>query len=597
MASIGEVTATLKADIGQYVGPMQQAADATKAVQASVEQATTSLLKEGAAGQAAGKGLTLAGASSLDLAQQLAAAEGRVTQLQSAFAALGIQAKGAEFARATAEVARLKAELAATGQVVPNLGPALSVPLQKVGASAGAAAPKLSQLRGTITSVASSLVGVPGPLGNLASKLLMFGVGGGVTVAATAGLAAVALAFTKLREKATEESDKTKTVVDGLVDRYREATGAIARENRERTQNQLDAARKELERLSRTTLAPSVIQRRAGVTTPQIADPAALARANDEVGRLEIALNQANDELDTFNKSRNESAQPFLDAVAESNRLLAEQARVLQFDAEQLHRLHAAGVDIFAETDTGAAEQVTRHVREQAALHADMNAAVLGDEAALRRVGAIESSRVPVLQQLRALAGEVVDLTEQETAALEAGTQAALERVGLVQNAAQSQKALAGLKVDSSLKDAVRASQQDAAEATRGVASAMARAFMAAFSDQEQSITDKITSVLGAALRAAMEKLLAEKIFSGILGFLTGGGSKVAEIVGGALTAPTLAMPAMESRGTTIVVPLEGLPKPVGPIEMARDAMHMALWVETARQAQANGVNLQPRFR
>ena len=75
MASIGEVSATLKAEIGQYVGPMQQAAQATAQIQTSVENASKALIAEGAAGTAAGKGLADAGTGVQSLAQQLAAAK------------------------------------------------------------------------------------------------------------------------------------------------------------------------------------------------------------------------------------------------------------------------------------------------------------------------------------------------------------------------------------------------------------------------------------------------------------------------------------------------------------------------------------------
>ena len=550
MASIGEVTATLKADIGQYVGPMQQAAQATAQIQQSVENASKALIAEGAAGTVAGKGLANAGVGVQALGQQLAAAEGRVTQLQAGFAALGIQAQGREFARATAEVARLKAELAATGNAAPNLGPQLEVPLKKIPAAATNAAATLTHLRGSLTAIASSVAGVPGPVGNLASKLLMFGVGGAVTVGVTAGLAVLGLAFSKFKERAEEIrkplEDAHQTIHDIMTDVVSEGRAAEAVLNKQIGDLRRQRAEMRRELSGRFSVSdPANIPEAAlrGVST-------AYAELSDQIANLEGEAKNLNTTL--------RSQEGLEHATTATNNLTqAEQGRLAGL--RDMGRELSANLDLF-----GGGFLLATIERTQ--------------------------KQLEVQRQLKA-----------ELAATAATQQAMRE--------AETEKQVTTTKADASIKDSVRAGQEEALNATRDVASAMARAFTSSFGDQQQSITDRVAASLGSALRAALEKVLAEKIFAGFLnalfGGLFGGGGFLGGLFGGGksadvsakFSAPTLAMPALESAGNVIVVPLQNLPAPRSPVEMARDQMHQAVWVETARVAIQNGVNLQPRFR
>lgn len=150
------------------------------------------------------------------------------------------------------------------------------------------------------------------------------------------------------------------------------------------------------------------------------------------------------------------------------------------------------------------------------------------------------------------------------------------------------------------MKDILLGNQGEAIQGAQDAANSIARAFMGAFADSEGTIMERVAGVLKRALMAAIEKIIAQEIFSSFLALITGGASKGVEvaipIIGGMLglgNAPAM-QPAMSGG---ITVDLSNLPRPLSPVEYARDAMHMAVWVETSRQAQANGVNLRPRFR
>lgn len=552
MASIGEVTATLKADIGQYVGPMQQAAQATAQVQTSVENASKALLAEGAAGQAAGKGLASFGASTQQLAQQLAQAEGRLTQLQSAFTTLGIAPAGREFARATAEVERLRAALAQVAPIAAKVQQAQVAPvIARIGTVSAQVSPKLTQLRGTLTSLASTAVGIPGPLGNLASKLLLFGTGGGVTIAVAAGLAVIATAFTKLREKAVAESKATEDAVDGLVQRYREATGAILRENKERAQGALEAARA----LEATAQRGTAVFNRGTGGVDRLIDPTQVARAAEEVRRLEIALRQANDELAEFHK-------PKTDSVAES--------------AERAQQAFRSSLQATLNINTGLDGILTDQL-----VNLQKQLVVMRQQKDERAAMAVEDEKF--LEEMKALTEGFKNPTEEML------------------------KQQEGMKGDSSLKDAAKSQQEDAVNAMRGVADAMSRGFADAFTDNQKNLADRIGSALIAAAKEAMVQLLASKVFGGVIEAIFGGGKgggglggiiEDIPVIGNLFSAPSLPAPESVSMGmgATIVVPLDGLPRALSPVEYARDDMWRSIWVETARQAQMNGVNLQPRF-
>lgn len=595
MANIGDVSATLRADIGQYTGPMQEAAQATKAVQASVEEASTALLKEGAAGQAAGKGLATVGAETQALAQQLAQAEGRLVQLGAAFHTLGIQPAGKDFAEASANVARLRAQLQATAPELAKVQRAetqVTPALMAVGNAATSSHHAFGQLRGSLTAITASIAGVPGPVGNLASKLLMFGVGGPVTIAVTAGLAAAAFAFTKFRENAVKESEEARQAIDGLVEAYRNRTGEITRLNKEQAQNALTAAQARLRSLEQTTLAPSVVQQRMGDTTRKIADPEAVARTTAEIQRLQIAVREANDALTEFNAPKVEGQKKAAEAARATTAALQNELVVARMVAQGMEAARARGDrDIFGvqSHDLDVAQQILRATQERARAH----------------------------QQVVAVSAQNLTLSEAETAALVAGTNALLQRRGIL-STPLTPKEIDQLKEHAGedpnhqgkqLKQSIEDAQQQGVEAMRGVANAISRAFMDTFSDNQQSMMERIVNVLSAALQEAVERLIAQQLFAGLVDLFSPakglGGGGVGDIVGqlpligglfGAPSLPEMA-PATMTSGATIVVPLDQLPRPLSPIEMARDQMHQAVWIETARQAQSNGVNLVPRFR
>lgn len=131
-------------------------------------------------------------------------------------------------------------------------------------------------------------------------------------------------------------------------------------------------------------------------------------------------------------------------------------------------------------------------------------------------------------------------------------------------------------------------------QGARDAANGVAAAFTQAFTDNENTIMERVSGVLRRAMMEAVQRVLAQKIFEGILTGITGGkGGVVSDIVGGFLGAP----PSMASAGGGIIVPLDNLPPPLSPVEYARDNLHMAVWVATERQARANGVSLRVRGR
>lgn len=496
MASIGELTATVRADISGYVAPMQKVAASTQSV-----------------------------------AQQLAAAEGRVTQLAAAWSALQKKPMGAEFERATAEVARLRAQLAATTPAVERLATrqAQAVPLfAQTATTTREAAQGLATMRGSVASLASSMAGIPGPLGSIASKFLMFGVGGTVTVAVLAGVAAIAAIFRTANEEASKQAD----TIQSLSDAYEELSGSAHRARLAMAQQAVQAAN------ANTRLGITTTRNARGIPIPgigQVRDMEAVARANR-------ALLEAQRALTEFEENR---ARPAVEAStkAEKERLagLRELGRSLSGITNLL------GVDLFRPAVESAAKWVTM----QRQLKEEIRATTRAQEELNRAVAA---------------------------------------------------KGILGVKGDQSVKEAITGSQSESVEAMRGAANGLAQAFMSAFSDNEKSLMERIASVLKNAILNAIEKVLAQKLFEAFLGAATGGAGKgVADIGGGIIKSflgtPSIPTPAMAGSGNTIVVPLDGLPAPLGPIEMARDAMHTALWIETARQAQMNGVNLSPRYR
>lgn len=82
----------------------------------------------------------------------------------------------------------------------PQLGPELPASLERAGKAADGASPHFQRLRGAMTQLALSASGVPGPIGRVASVLGGFALGGGVTVAVLAGIAAITMAWEKYTE-------------------------------------------------------------------------------------------------------------------------------------------------------------------------------------------------------------------------------------------------------------------------------------------------------------------------------------------------------------------------------------------------------------
>lgn len=566
MASIGEVSAKLTADVSQYVGAMQQASASTTAIQQSVENATASLVKEGAAGAEAGKGLASFGASTQAVAAQLAQAEGRLVQLQSAFTTLGIPAKGREFARASEEVARLRAQLAATAPAAAQLaqaGSQVAPQVARLTASSAQGARTLATLRGSLANLASTAVGVPGPIGAIASKLLMFGAGGGVTVAVLAGLSLLATAWSKWRETVVKEGEVAAAAWERTLTRMRNADKfADLIDERVAATQRLAAAQEELRRSQETQQTVETAEGPVTIRTP--IDPARVAAATLELGKAKAALEDIGKAIAGVATEQREAA---ADAIADARQV--EEATKRAFLPTQAQQDAKAMLDKIA-TSLRAIKA------EQAAIAA--TALEIRTEESEKRVATLQAAIDEMKKTLR---------ETEETA---------------------RDKALEAPKSDNTIKDAIENGRQDAVESMRGVANSMARAFTDAFSDNQKSIMERVVSVLGAALREAVERVIAQKIFEGLLAAVTGGASKgiggvpiIGDIFSGFFAPPSLPSPeqavAQMGSGNTIVVPLDRLPPPLSPVEVARDAQHQTIWMETARVAEANGYRLMPRFR
>lgn len=171
MASIGELTATVRADVSGFVGPMQQVVTTTQRTASQVQ-------------------------SIIQPTQQLGQSLGQTATAGKLF---GVS---------------------------------------------------LGSLRGSLASLVSGLAGVPGPLGNIASKFAMFGAGGGVTVAVLAGITALVAGWRSL----TQETRDQEAAVDDLVASYNEMFGATVRLRREQALQAVeDAKRGRLQILPGTT--------------------------------------------------------------------------------------------------------------------------------------------------------------------------------------------------------------------------------------------------------------------------------------------------------------------------------------------------------
>lgn len=555
MASIGDISATLRADTAQFTQGMAQAAQSVNGVAVSTEKA---------------------GNAVVSLEAQLATAEGRLGQLRGAFASLGIPAAGKEFQDVTARVAALRAQLGRAQTDLARTGNAAQSaagPLANAGAASGQMAQGLNKIRGPLTSVATGLAGLPGPVGNLASKLLGFAVGGGVTVAVTAGLAAVALAFTKLREKAVAESKRVEESVAGLVQSYQERTGAVVRRGVEDARDQLAQAQRELEAAQRgTTVAAS---RGSARPTQTIVDPAAVRAAEAEVVRLSQALDEANRQLTEFNTPHAERAE----ALAAQMRTLAEQTFAANEAFEVLQRNVAA---------TGLGGGATLVTPEM-----------------LARV----QESLAAMQEQTDLIREQVGLSDAQVEALVRESNQRLVNLGLLDDAREMQKRMDSAKADTSVKDQIADSARQAQEAAQSAGESIARAIGQGFQGEGKNLQERIFNVLAQALREAMTRLLAAKITEGLLALLTGGASKTsvgAEILGhipvigsffGSPTAPTMPSVAMPSPqgNATIVVPFDAIPPALSPVEHARDVQWQTLFMETARVSEANGFRLAVR--
>lgn len=151
---------------------------------------------------------------------------------------------------------------------------------------------------------------------------------------------------------------------------------------------------------------------------------------------------------------------------------------------------------------------------------------------------------------------------------------------------------------DATAKETFLGKQNEAIQGARAAANGMARAFTSAFSDNQGTIMERLASVLKNAIQQAIEKLIAQKLFEGLLSVLNPAKDVgIIPLIGGLLGFAPNAPGAASVGGGTIIVPLDSLPAPLSPIEYARDAQHTAVWVETARMVQQNGVNLQIRRR
>lgn len=391
--------------------------------------------------------------------------------------------------------------------------------------------PGLNAMRASLSSVASAAAGIPGPVGNLAGRLLMFGAGGAVTIAVTAGLALLATAWRKWRESVVREGEMAAAAWDRILKRMRDSDKYIELvEEREAAILKLRDAEKAL----RDAQTPQEVTGTGGETLT-LPRPSAAA-----IAALELARGDANRALeDVRNRIR----------------------------ALQQEQRNARG-----ETAVALAEETNQ-------LHG-----ILGLNTQL---DAILSSQLNTIQK------QLAETRMQK---------AAVEEVAAAQRAireAVQAKAMDNLKGDTSLKDSVREQQTEAVEAMRGVSEAMARGFVDAFRDNQKNLTAGIASALIAAAKEAMVQFLASKVFGGFLSAIFGGGKggvpilKDIPVVGEIFSAPSAASGV---GGGAISVDLSNLPKALSPIEYARDDMWRSIWVETARQAQMNGVNLQPRF-
>lgn len=79
------------------------------------------------------------------------------------------------------------------------------------------AGPGVAKLQNAFGNLAVAAAGIPGPVGRVASTLGQFAIGGAVTVAVLAGIAALTFAWRKFREEAVRAEEAMKKVREGAL--------------------------------------------------------------------------------------------------------------------------------------------------------------------------------------------------------------------------------------------------------------------------------------------------------------------------------------------------------------------------------------------
>jgi hypothetical protein len=210
VASLGEITVGLRAEVAPLRQGMSEAAEAVARTSAAMDAAaaaasarlTEAMTKAGRAAGAMDDAIRKAAAAEAEFAAQVAAANRPLDQL----------------ARGMTEAARnppniLIGGMSRAGQAAREMAEAV----RAAGEEASAAPTKIGRLENAVTNLGLGLAGVNGPLGSVADKLAGFaGYGGLFAIAAVAAGGLVAY-LRSLSAAAAETAEKVRAAADAVV--------------------------------------------------------------------------------------------------------------------------------------------------------------------------------------------------------------------------------------------------------------------------------------------------------------------------------------------------------------------------------------------
>ncbi|MBY0490629.1 MAG: hypothetical protein K2R93_12375 [Gemmatimonadaceae bacterium] len=179
-------------------------------------------------------------------ANRLANEQRRLTNVQREHAAIAQQAAEQQAAAAAkvAEAEEKKARAIALAEVQAYK---MAASMQKAAEDLGLGHHQAMMLRGSVTSLATSLTGTLGPANTLASTLASFALGNAATVGVIAGIAAIAAGYDAITAGAREATKATQEAIkasDELRKKQRQgATGDLPEQTRTLLREQAKATR------------------------------------------------------------------------------------------------------------------------------------------------------------------------------------------------------------------------------------------------------------------------------------------------------------------------------------------------------------------